>query len=237
MTLEIVMGDLREGYSQLEPGMFQHGDELMAGQVKNPALLGYRLFYIADFPMYSLDKWKPILWLARHTPKEPNNLILFHLDDVANSYDQLVKNQDYQPFSSEAQHVMQAKSTLRVDMTQLRLQGKGQNPQYLVYLVVDTTHYNRLNVEERKLAEGVYGRNDAFVRAMRTLKGAGLGAIKIHLLHLDYVRQYAQHGPIARAALRSNISDADTFLNVCGVHGRNSLRGIPLPVSTGTPPP
>ncbi|MBS3124300.1 hypothetical protein J4437_06765 [Candidatus Woesearchaeota archaeon] len=201
--LETIIGNLR-AYSQLEPGTLLHADELMAQQVLNPALRE-QAYYVADFALYTLEgtgkKKTPTLWLARYTAQEPNNLILNHLDDAVNSsFEQLTQTHNYRPSLHEAQKVMEAQSTLKIDLTQLRLKKHDDE---FGYIEISTTNYNKLNPEQRKLAERFYGQGTDFDRAMATLKSAGINTTQVFLLNPTYVQKEAVN-PIGRAAWRDN---------------------------------
>ena len=148
MTLETIIDNLRDGYNQLQPGTILHADQLMAEQVCD-SYLRQQWFYVADGPLYSLEgkKKTPTLWLTR----EADNLVLRHLnDEVGNSYEQLINTSHFRPDPKEARKSMNARETLRVDLTKLRLEG---NEAEWGYLAIPTTDYDKLNAEEQKLAE------------------------------------------------------------------------------------
>src|SRR3989338_8066594 len=220
--LETIVGNLRV-YSQLEPYTMLHADELMAQQVLNPALRE-QAYYVADFALYTLEgtnrKKTPTLWLARHTAQEPNNLILNHLDDAINSsFEQLTQTRNYRPSLHEAQKVMQASSTLKIDLTQLRLEKDDHE---FSHIEISTTNYDKLNSEQRKLAERFYGQGTDFDRAMATLKGAGINTTQVFVLNPTYVQKEAVN-PIGRAAWRS------LFLN----GANSSASGYVIGISDG----
>ena len=205
-TLETITGDLR-AHARLEPGTMLHSDQLMAKKVcdDNLRILS---FYVADGPLYSLEGAEkiPTLWLTR----ESNNLVLRHLYDDRrisygqSSYDLLLKNSNYRPNPEEARIAMEAKDTLRIDLTKLRLQ-RDDSQQW--YLKISTTKYNKLNSEERKLAERFYGQGDAFVAAMSVLKKSGVGCFGIHVLNPADVQKEATKSPIALVAWSGGFGD------------------------------
>ncbi|MBI2151212.1 hypothetical protein HYU21_00615 [Candidatus Woesearchaeota archaeon] len=236
--LETIVSDLR-AYSQLEPHTLLHADELMAEQVQNPALRNQH-YYVADFAVYTLEgtgkKKIPTLWLARHTAQEPNNFVLNHLDDTINSsFEQLTQTHNYRPSLQEAQKVMQASSTLKIDLTQLRL--KKHNDEFS-YVEISTTNYNQLNPEQRKLAERFYGQRNVFDTAMATLKGADINTTKVFVLNPAYVQREAA-APIGRAAWRNNfLNSANSYASVYNICNCNGLLGVRrrLPAATGGAP-
>ena len=221
MALETIVDNLRDGYKQLEPGTFLHADQLMAEQVKD-ANLRNQAFYVADGPLYSLEgeKRTPTLWLTR----EKDNLVLRHLKDKVNSsYDQLVKTGNYRPNPEEAREAMQAKDTLRIDLTRLHLQGDGARR----YLEISTAKYNKLKPEERELVERFYGQGNAFVAAMSVLKEGGIDSTKVYVLNPGYVQKEATNGSIGRAAWRSYFDYyANSIADLHGVDLRSGVRGV-----------
>ncbi len=221
MALETIVGDLR-AYSELEPGTFLHGDQLTAEQVQDTSLKR-RVFYVADGPLYSLEgkKRAPTLFLTR----EPDNLVLRHLNDEVNSsFDQLVKTGNFRPSTEEARKAMEAKDTLRIDLTKLRL--KGDSAEW-GYVEISTTNYDRLNAEERKLAERFYGQGTAFVAAMKALQEDAISSTRVFVLNPDYVRKEAVAGNVARAAWRDNFGGgAYSDAVVRYVSYRGGLRGV-----------
>ncbi|MBS3124325.1 hypothetical protein J4437_06890 [Candidatus Woesearchaeota archaeon] len=224
--LETIVGNLR-AYFQLEPYTMLHADELMAQQILNPAIRE-QAYYVADFALYTLEGTSknktPTLWLARHTAQEPNNLILNHLDDAVNSsFEQLTQTNNYRPSLQEAQKVMQASSTLKINLTKLKLNQKDDQ---FSYMIISTTNYNKLNFEQRKLAQMFYGQGTAFDTAMVTLKGAGIDTIKVFVLNPTYVQKEAAN-PIGRAAWRNDFrSNADSVADDCRIGNSGGLLGV-----------
>ena len=224
MALETIVGNLRKGYAQLQPGTMLHADQLMAEQVKDASLRN-RDFHVADGPLYSLEgkKRTPTLWLTR----EPNNLVLRHLNDKVNSsYEQLVNvyMRDYCPNPEEAREAMQAQDTLRIDLTQLHLQGDSVIWQYLE---ISTTKYKKLKLEERKLVERFYGQGKAFATAMNILKESGIDSTKVYVLNSGYVQKEATECPIGRAAWRNNFENcANSSAYDYSVDDRSRVRGV-----------
>ncbi len=217
MALETVIGNLQSGHNQLEPGTFVHADQLTAEQVRNPSLRTH-VFYTADGHLYSLEEGVPTLFLTRRE----HNLVLRHLnDEVDSSYDQLTKTGNYRPDVTEAREAMAAKDTLRIDLTKLRLQGTDEEWRYLK---INTTEYDSLNPEERKLAERFYGQGKAFDSAMNKLKDAGIENTRVYVLNPEYVWEQAQDGPVGHASWRDNFGDlADSDADDHGIGIHNAL--------------
>ncbi len=226
--LETIVDNLRDGYAQLEPGTFLHSDQLMAAQVKDASLRN-REFYVADGLLYSLEgeKKTPTLWITR----EPDNLVLRHLDEKVNgaynnSYYRLVKTGNFRPEPEEARQAMEAKDTLRIDLTKLSLQG--DSPEWR-YLKISTTLYNNLlNAEERKLAERFYGEGKALGTAMKALKKAGIYSTWVYVLAPAYVDEEVKYKGLIGRASSQNLFDGVSYFNAgdCSIGIRGRLRGV-----------
>ena len=204
-NLENIAGNLRGAYNLAVPGTVLHVDELMNERRTNDALLS-QWFYPADGIIYRMnDKGTPELGITR----EPENLVLRHLnDETNNSFDQLMQTGNYRADPAEVQQVMAAESTVIIDLTKLRLL---RNESEYHHVEVSTTKYDKLNPEERKLAERVYGQGNDFTAIMNMLKDAGIGQTRIHVLSPDYVRKEAAQGLLGRASWLGNFDYFSDF--------------------------
>lgn len=224
MTLEeriTVYGNLRKGYNKLVSKGYRllHVDELTEEQVNDPYLRD-ETFYLADGILCSIEDGKPTLWFSRHTRTEPNNLILRHLNDKSNSsYNQLKQSGFFSPDVEEARAVMEAKSTLRVDMTLPCLRYGC--------LIIHTSNYDTLDPKVKPLAERFYGGGEDFAIAMEALREVGVQEARVYLPPLDFVVKKAKQRPIAQAAWRGNFYGG-TNSGAVGllVYLHSALRGI-----------
>lgn len=197
----------------------------MAAQVQDPSLQDLE-FYVADGVLYSMEGG-PTLWLTR----EPENLVLRHLDDRVNSsYDQLQTfPYNFHPSPDEVRQAMQAKDTLRIDLTRLRF-SPGADPVWR-HVEINTTSYDKLNAEERKLAERFYGEGEAFKTAMRTLEEVGIVATGVYVFNPAHVQKKTLIGPIGVAADRNPFhaeykKDAISNIGVVFIKEQSTLCGI-----------
>ncbi len=230
MTIETITGDLR-AVAQLEAGTLQHWDELSRDQVADESLRN-RGFYVADFPLYTARKGKPVLALARHTKEHPHNLVLVHLFDEQNSsYDQLIRTGNFRPNQDEAQAVLGAADTLKMEMSGLRL--SGDNPVYRFLRVrtmdgfvgIGEDRYQRPNEVEQALIQRV-GYTREFLDVLRS-KPHKVSETRVYLLNPDYVAAEAGEQFVGRAAWRYNFSDcANSDANDHYVYDHNALRGV-----------
>ncbi len=220
MTLENVVGHLKEGYKQLQPGTMLHVDQLMNERRSNADLCN-QWFYTADGEVYLLDGAlkTPALAITR----EAHNPILQNIDDA---FEQLAKKQNYHPSQTDIQQALVAPETVLIALPNLRLRG---NEAEWRYLAINTTpaKYGKLNDEERKLAERVYGQGDDFAQNMKMLKEAKIGETKIYVLNPDYVRQHAEEGTVARASWLYNFYNYSSFdASDRDFNNLNRVRGV-----------
>ena len=205
MSLETITGNLRDGYNQLQPGTMLHVDQLMNERRTNEELRT-QWFYTADGEVYLLDG-------ARKTPtlamtREAHNPVLLN---IYAAFEELTQKQNYRPTQADVQQALAAPDTLLVALPNLRL---SKNDAEFSYLTLGTTpaKYNKLNDEERKLAERVYGQGNDFSENMKMLKDAGIGETRIWVLNPDYVQKHAEKGAIARASWLDDFNYVSRFL-------------------------
>src|SRR3989344_8362614 len=192
MSLETITGNLRDAYKQLQPGTMLHVDQLMNERRTN-ADLRNQWFYTADGEVYFLGAaGNPTLAMTR----EVHNPVLQNIDDA---FDQLTRKQNYLPSQEDVQQALAAPETALIALPKLRLSGDEKEWRYLE-IGTTPSKYKKLNDEERKLAERVYGKGDDFVQNMEMLKKAKIGETRIFVLHPDYVRKQAAEGAVARAS-------------------------------------
>ena len=193
-----------------------HVDQLMKERRRNPQLRA-QSFYTADGELYFLHGQTPTLAITG----EKDNLVLRHLDDA---FTQLTTVENYRPDIHEAQQSIDAPETVLIDLTKLRLQGDDAAWRYLR---ISTTQYDKLQPEERKLAERVYGQGDEFGLSMAQLKKAGISETRIDVLNPAYVQKEAEQGPLGRASWLDGFAGNSVFsANDRNVSGRSRLRGV-----------
>ena len=220
MTLETITGNLRDAYKQLQPGTMLYVDQLMNERRINKELCCHG-FYTADGEVYFLDGADKTPTLA--ITREAHNPVLQNIDDA---FKQLVGDGNYRPSQADVQKAIAAHDTVLVTLPNLRLSG---NEAEWSYLNIGTTpaEYAKLNQEELKFAERVYGQGDDFAKNMKMLKNAKIGETKIFVLNSDYVQKQAEAGAIARASwLFSFDVDSRFYTNVRYFDDRDRVRGV-----------
>ena len=226
MLLETITGNLRDAYQQLQPGTMLHVDQLMNerrthadGQVRQE--LCNQWFYTADGEVYFLDGAGKTPTLA--ITREAHNPVLQHIDDA---FEQLTQNHNYRLSQTDAGKAVSALDTVLIALPKLRLYKHDSE---FSYLVIGTTprKYGKLNEEERKFAERVYGQEDDFVQNMKMLDKAKIDETRIFVLNPDYVLKQAAEGAVGRASwlslfyYNSNFNAIDRY-----IYNRNSVRGV-----------
>ena len=94
MTLENITGDLL-AYKELEPGTFQHSDQLTTERRTNKALRD-EWFHTADGELYTVREGESLWAITR----EPQNLVLRNIDEA---HRQLTGQGNYFPDAAEAE--------------------------------------------------------------------------------------------------------------------------------------
>ena len=197
--LENIVGNLLDAYRLTVPGTMLHSDQLMNARRLSPITpqredLQQLAFYTADGAIYFLDGKTPKLALTR----EADNLVLRHIDDAINSYyQQLTQTKNYRPDPAEADISIKSATTEIFDLTQLKLKKHDDE---FSYMAISTTKYDKLNPEQRRLAERIYGQGTDFIDNMAMLATAQIAETKIYVLNPGYVKTEARSGYVGRAS-------------------------------------
>ena len=218
MTLENVTGNLL-AYKGLEPGTFQHVDQLTTERRTNHGLRNQR-FYTADGELYTVQK-REHLWVIT---REPQNLVLENIDEA---YRQLTGQGDYFPDTEAAQTSLEHKDSVVVNLEGLKL--VKDNDQY-GHFVVDPKAVNKLNSEQRKAAQRIYGPDEEnFGQNMEMFAEAGKTPY-VFVLMPDYVQSTLRSNDKEFVGRASRLGDFDYNSNFIAVDrdGSNhyALRGV-----------
>ncbi len=221
MTIESIVGNLNDAYSQLVPGTFYTTRQLMderCAPVDTPERRERRSewHYAADGHIYTVEGNK-VEWSITD---ENNNLILQNLETA---FRELTQNHNYRP-SNEASHAARsAASTLRVDMSFLRLSGEENEWRYLAIetatgRIKSGEEYVALNETERAVLNhlGYTAAN------LAELQKAKIRETRINVLNPVYVKTKVAEDPqkrdsVARASWLSNFDIFSSF----SAYGRN----------------
>jgi len=219
MSLETIEGNLRDAYLQLQPGTMLHVDQLMNERQTNENLRN-KGFYTGDGEIYFLDAGKtPTLAITR----EAYNPVLKNIGDA---FEQLVNCGGYPVNKNDLEQALAATDTVQIALPNLRLLGDEKEWRYLA-IGTTPSKYGRLNDEERKFVERVYGKGDDFIQNMKMLENAKIIETRIYVLNPDYVRKQAQEGAIARASwLQVFFNNSDFNAGFYNINNHNCICGI-----------
>jgi len=193
ITLETLVGPLAETFPQLIRGTILHSDALTTERRLNSKLRN-QWFYTADSNVYTIEDDEAVWYLGR----EPTNPIFNNIEEATQ---QLIRTGDYilpNEKRGEINAVIKAEDTLRVRLSDLRLLGGGG---VFLYFGIDTANYGKLNPEQRRVAERIYGQGDDFVGNMEMFNESGITKTRVYVLNPDYVkRNVPEDGGLARAS-------------------------------------
>ena len=140
-TLDTLVGPLAETFPLLQRETILHSDELTIERRTNLELRN-RWFYTADGPMYTVEKEgeadEAFLYLSRGHVNPVFN-------SIAEATQQLIITGNYILTSEkkgEIDAVVKAEDTLKVKLSDLRLQGDDN---VFRYFEIDTANYDSLN--------------------------------------------------------------------------------------------
>ena len=179
-TLETLVGPLVQTFPQLKLATILHSDQLIREMMTNPELRNLWLC-TADAALYTMEregrKDEAILYLGRG---ETNPVF----NDIEVAAKELIRLGNYVPPIKHVEAVKSAESTLRVKLSDLRLERddpKLRNNEW-GYFKIETANYHKLNPEQRRVAERVYGQGGDFEQNMRMFNEAGISETKIGLI-------------------------------------------------------
>ena len=218
MALENVTGNLL-AYKELEPGTFQHADQLTTERRTNHELRS-QWFYTADGELYTVKKGEHLWVLTR----EPQNLVLNNIDEA---YRQLTSQGNYFPDAETANTSLEHKDSVVIDLKGLRLENN--NVQY-GHFVVDPKAVKKLNSEQRRAVQRIYGPDEeSFGLNMEMFAGAGITP-SVFVLMPGYVRDTLKSHDTEFLALAGFLYDfyGSSSFSTGGrsVYINGSLRGV-----------
>lgn len=220
--LENIAGALLETYKQLDPSTIQHAHEIMNEKRTNKDLRD-QCIITADHSMYAVEDDEEFLYFSGRE----NNLIFQNIEEAVK---QLKETDNYKPTREGIEQVIEsakAGNTLKVKISDLKL--VTINNEY-GYFKIDTKNYDKLNPEQRKLAERVYGEGEDFIENMKMLNDSGIGMAMVYVLTPKYVKQHAKENPISRPSWLNGFGYDSSFNTNGGdvKSGYNFLRGVRL---------
>ena len=186
-------GRLLDIAKQVDLNTVQHAREIQKDRLTDKDLRGM-WFWTADFPLYTIENKEVVLYLA----DRENNLILKNLDDAVS---QLRNKNNYFPKDSDIGAVINSTSTLKTELSDLKLQKFDNEWSYFEMYTASKTedkkhNYDSLNPAQRAIAEKVHGQGEDFHKTMKMLRDPkgnnsndGIRTTRIYVLNPEYVKK------------------------------------------------
>ena len=202
MALENIFaakGTLKQCFEKIVSETILHSDEIQEKRLVDEEFrkLGS---WTADFPLYVLDGKEAVLYLARRD----NNLVF---QNINNAVEQILKTRNYKVNSDDAQQVITAESTLKIPLSELKLECLDDE---WGYFKINTSKYDELNSLQRAFAERVHGSGEQFGKVMGLLAET-IKETKIYTLNPDYVKNNAEDNAIARVCWLNYFDNYSNF--------------------------
>jgi hypothetical protein len=147
-------------------------------------------FRTADFPMYTLEKKKAVLYLA----KKENNPILKNTEEAINELKELGL---YMPTKKDIEEVIESAGTLRIVLSDLidfeNCLSFEETDCGGVCLKIDPKDHGCLNQVQRPLAERVYGQGNDFVENMKMLRECNVHRAEIDIVDLSEINNLIKY--------------------------------------------
>jgi len=225
MALENVTENLL-AYKELEPGTFQHADQLTTARRTNTGLRE-QWFYTADGALYTVQEGKP-LWVIT---REPQNLVLQNIDEA---YRQLTNQGNYFPDTEAAQTSLEHKDTVVVNLRELELVKSDYQHSHFK---VNPRALRVLNSEQRKAAQRIYGPDEENFGLNMEMFAEARKNPRVYVLMPDYVQSTLRSNDkkfVGRASWLNFFSnDSDFLADVRDVGNLDALRGVRRVIATG----
>jgi len=181
-----------------------------------------RWFYTADSAVYAVERVDGMGEVFLYLGRGETNPIFNNIEEAT---ERLIRSGDYIPSQEDVKAVKSAKTTLRVKLSDLILQGTDH---VFRHFEIDTACYGSLNEHQRRVAERVYGSGEDFVANMKMLNEAGITKTRIYVLNPGYVeKNVKQNGALVRASrLGPFVLDSWFYAFECYVDLHLGLRGV-----------
>jgi len=221
-------GRLLDIAKQVDLNTVQHAREIQKDRLNDKDLRGM-WFWTADFPLYTMENKEVTLYLA----DIENNLIFKNLDDAVS---QLRNKNNYFPKDSDISKVINSTTTLKTELSDLKLQNLDNEWSYFEIYTASKTedkkhNYDSLNPAQKAIAEKVHGQGEDFHNTMKMLNKSGIATTKIYVLNPDYVKKTLNSNDaksLARGSFLSsfgNLSDFNAYYGDVDYNNRR-LRGV-----------
>lgn len=214
-------GTLEQIITKIKPSTVQYAYEIMNDKRTDESIREIG-FSTADFPLYILDHGAVFL----HMPNHENNPLFQNFDNIVTH---IKRKKNYFPKNEEIENIINAKTTIKINLSDLKLQKYTDE---VSYFQINTSNYHLLNRSQRILAEQAYGQGTDFINNMAMLKEAGITTIQINVLNPEYVKNTLANKStknLARLSFLYNFRNKSTF-DMCNgkiKYANISLRALP----------
>jgi hypothetical protein len=202
---------------QVDLTTVQHAHEIQRDRLTDKNLRGM-WFWTADFPLYTIENNEVVLYLADCE----NNLIFKNLDDAVSQLrynNKLGNKNNYFPNDSDIGIVINSASTLKTELSDLKLQNFDNEWLYFEIYTASKTedkkhNYDLLNSAQRAIAEKVHGQDEDFNSTMSMLNKSGKAKTRIYVLNPDYVKKILNSNDaksLARISILSSFNGSSNF--------------------------
>lgn len=224
MTLENLInkqGVLSETLLQFDPSTIQHADEITDAR-KTDEDLRRKWFWTADSALYTVEGKEAVLYLGRNAENNP----IFKNIETASK--QLLRTGIYIPSKEDIESVIDAKDTLRINLSDLKLQDTSRDYSHFVINTSDNKA-RKLNKTQRQFAKRVYGTGKAYEESMKMFSKAGINNTYLDALTPNFVKNNVEQGnAISRACWLNCFGNDSSFLADGRIIGGSDdwLRGV-----------
>jgi len=216
-------GKLEDIAKLVDLSKVQSAREINRDRITNKSLRSM-WFWTSDFPLYTMDKGEVVLNMATCE----HNLLFKNLSD---GIKQLREKNNYFPNNVDIASIVNATSTVKLKLSNLKLQGNNSEWQYID---VDTKNYaTTLNKTQKAFVGIVYGNGKELKDNMKMLSDSGITTTKLYVLNPEYVKNtLTQTGSkaLARGSFLDYFSSSSSFGASSWYVGSGSrrLRGVSL---------
>ncbi|MGV8087244.1 MAG: hypothetical protein ACP5N1_06460 [Candidatus Woesearchaeota archaeon] len=164
-------GKLLEILVLVNPETIKHTSEIQKAR-RNNSDIRNDIFCTGELSLYRIENNNPVIYLANRE----NNVILQNLNDAIS---QIKTTGVYFPTDLEVEKVINSSSTLRTELSDLKLKNMDKNYSFFeIYLRSEEensyNNYDQLNNAQRLISERVHGMGNKFNKTMACITKYGL---------------------------------------------------------------
>ncbi len=201
-------GKLFDAFQHFNPTTLQHAAEINHQRLSQEDLRKV-WFWVADHTLWDIEGQELVFYLGT---RETNPVF----KNIKKATEELITKHKYAPPKDVVDAVINAKSTVKVRYSELRLKRdetvEKKYPGEFFYFEFDPESPD-INDEEMKIVSRGYGQNEVFFPLMELFKVECRINPRIYLLAHDYAcSQIRKYGQIARVCRLTGIRQGSQFL-------------------------